>query len=328
MRRILIAALLAGAAASPALAQDRHDQDGRAHHNRQPDNDGDDQAQAPRGNGHVDRSDGDGSNPPQAPQLVHQPPIIVQQQGQSGGFDRPRFEGRPDVAPQFVHQPPVIVQQQGQSGGFGRPHYPGRPNVAPEGDGQQAYRGYRGGGFDRPGFEGRGNVTPQTDVQQPTYVYRGRRGGYNGGERDDVDQSRDGRRNDVRNNWNGQNGYFGRNQVVQPQVRDQNRWASSGWNRDWRNDQRYDWRRYRDHHRSIFHIGIYYDPFGYGYQPLGIGYRMIPAYYGPQYWINDPWDYQLPPPPAGTVWVRYWNDALLIDRYTGEVVDSIQDFFW
>ena len=37
---------------------------------------------------------------------------------------------------------------------------------------------------------------------------------------------------------------------------------SGGWNRDWRNDRRYDWRNYRDRHRSIFHLGFYYDPFG------------------------------------------------------------------
>jgi hypothetical protein len=26
--------------------------------------------------------------------------------------------------------------------------------------------------------------------------------------------------------------------------------------------------------------------------------------------------------------VRYWNDALLVDMYTGEVVDEIRGFFW
>jgi Ni/Co efflux regulator RcnB len=105
------------------------------------------------------------------------------------------------------------------------------------------------------------------------------------------------------------------------------RWAGN-WNRDWRNDRRYDWRRYRDSHRSIFHIGIYYDPFGYNsYRPFNIGYRLYPSYYGQQYWI-DPGLYQLPYPPPGTVWVRYWDDALLVDMYSGEVVDVIRNFFW
>ena len=114
---------------------------------------------------------------------------------------------------------------------------------------------------------------------------------------------------------------------VQTQYRDRSRWASGGWNRDWRNDHRYDWRSYRDRHRSIFHIGIYYDPFGWGYRPYNIGYRLVPAYYGQEYWI-DPAMYSLPFPPPGTEWVRYWNDALLVDIYSGEVVDVIHNFFW
>jgi hypothetical protein len=27
-------------------------------------------------------------------------------------------------------------------------------------------------------------------------------------------------------------------------------------------------------------------------------------------------------------WIRYYNDALLVDVYTGEVVDAIRGFFW
>jgi Ni/Co efflux regulator RcnB len=119
--------------------------------------------------------------------------------------------------------------------------------------------------------------------------------------------------------------------VNQAQRTDGHRWAGGSggtWNRDWRNDRRYDWRRYRDNHRSIFHIGIYYDPFGYNsYRPFNIGYRLYPSYYGQQYWI-DPGMYQLPYPPPGTVWVRYWDDALLVDTYSGEVIDVIRNFFW
>ena len=90
---------------------------------------------------------------------------------------------------------------------------------------------------------------------------------------------------------------------------------------------RYDWRRYRDHHRSIFHLGLYLDPFGFGYRPFNIGYNLGPAYYSQQYWI-DPEMYSLPYPPPGTQWVRYWDDALLVDIYTGEIVDVIHNFFW
>lgn len=100
------------------------------------------------------------------------------------------------------------------------------------------------------------------------------------------------------------------------------------WNRDWRRDQRYDWRWWRERHRDRFRIAIYYDPFGWGYQPYEIGWRLWPNYYSANYWINDPWDYQLPYAPPGTQWVRYYNDVLLVDMYTGEVIDVIHDFFW
>lgn len=104
------------------------------------------------------------------------------------------------------------------------------------------------------------------------------------------------------------------------------RWSGS-WNRDWRNDRRYDWRRYRDQHRSTFRLGVYFDPFGYNYQRFDIGYRLSPAYYGQNYWF-DPGMYGLPYPPPGTQWIRYWNDALLVDIYSGQVIDAIPNFFW
>jgi hypothetical protein len=101
------------------------------------------------------------------------------------------------------------------------------------------------------------------------------------------------------------------------------RWASN-----WRNDNRYDWRRHRNHHHSIFRIGFYYDPFGYSYRRFGIGSYLYPSYYQSNYWINDPWQYRLPPVYGPYRWVRYHNDALLIDTWTGEVVDVIYGFFW
>ena len=100
------------------------------------------------------------------------------------------------------------------------------------------------------------------------------------------------------------------------------------WNTNWRHDDRYDWHNWRNHHRSTFHLGFYYDPFGWGYQPFNIGWRLWPNYYSSSYWINDPWQYRLPYAPPGTRWVRYYNDALLVDMYTGEVVDAIHNFFW
>jgi Ni/Co efflux regulator RcnB len=38
--------------------------------------------------------------------------------------------------------------------------------------------------------------------------------------------------------------------------------------------------------------------------------------------------YRLPFAPPGYRWIRYYDDALLIDTWDGQVVDVIYDFFW
>ncbi|MCY7340195.1 MAG: RcnB family protein, partial [Sphingomonas bacterium] len=104
--------------------------------------------------------------------------------------------------------------------------------------------------------------------------------------------------------------------------------SQSNWNHGWRHDRRYDWNDYRRRHRSLFNLGFYFDPFGWGYQRYDIGWRMWPSYFRSQYWLNDPWQYRLPYAPAGYRWVRYWDDAVLVDTWSGEVVDVIYSFFW
>lgn len=100
------------------------------------------------------------------------------------------------------------------------------------------------------------------------------------------------------------------------------------WSSHWRNDRRYDWRRHRDRHRSTFRFGHYWDPYGYNYRRFSIGFNIRPNYYRSSYWLNDPWMYRLPPAYGPYRWVRYWDDALLVNVYTGQVVDVVYDFFW
>lgn len=100
------------------------------------------------------------------------------------------------------------------------------------------------------------------------------------------------------------------------------------WTGDWRHDRRYDWRNWRHRHRDRFRFGFYYDPFGWDYFRYGIGWRMWPSYYRSSYWLNDPWQYRLPPAYGPYRWIRYHNDALLVNIYTGQVVDVEYDFFW
>jgi hypothetical protein len=102
----------------------------------------------------------------------------------------------------------------------------------------------------------------------------------------------------------------------------------SRWTNNWRHDRRYDWNNYRNQHRSIFRIGIYSDPFGWNYRPWSIGSYLYPSYYSQSLWLDDPWQYRLPPVYGPYRWIRYYNDAVLVDIYSGEVVDVIRDFFW
>lgn len=100
------------------------------------------------------------------------------------------------------------------------------------------------------------------------------------------------------------------------------------WSRDWRHDHRYDWRNYRNRYSSLFRLGRYYDPYGWGYRRFSIGFSLWPSYYGSSFWLNDPWQYRLPPAYGPYRWVRYYDDALLVNIYTGQVVDVVYNFFW
>jgi hypothetical protein len=115
---------------------------------------------------------------------------------------------------------------------------------------------------------------------------------------------------------------------TQPPLRVERNHSPVNWSSNWRHDHRYDWRSHRDRHRSLFHLGFYFDPFGWGYQRYSIGWRLWPSYYSSSFWLNDPWMYRLPYAPPGTRWIRYYDDAILVDMWSGQVVDVIYDFFW
>ena len=103
---------------------------------------------------------------------------------------------------------------------------------------------------------------------------------------------------------------------------------STRWDTGWRHDRRYDWHDWRRRHRSRFHFAIYSDPFGWDYFRYGIGWRLWPSYYRSSFWLHDPWEYRLPHAYGPYRWIRYHDDALLVNIYTGQVVDVIYDFFW
>jgi Ni/Co efflux regulator RcnB len=101
------------------------------------------------------------------------------------------------------------------------------------------------------------------------------------------------------------------------------------WNRSWRDDRRYNWRDYRQQYGNRYRLGSYYSPYrNHRYTRFSIGFSLNSLFYSQRYWINDPWQYRLPPADGGYRWVRYYDDVLLVDTYSGEVVDVIYDFFW
>jgi hypothetical protein len=137
-------------------------------------------------------------------------------------------------------------------------------------------------------------------------------------------QDRDGDRRDWRRDRDGD-----RRDWRQDRRADRRDWRRD-WNRtSWRNDNRYDWQSWRYRNRSLFRLSPYYSPFrNHRYSRFSIGLFLQPSFYSQRYWLSDPFQYRLPYAPPGTQWVRYYNDVLLVDTWSGEVVDVIYDFFW
>jgi len=67
---------------------------------------------------------------------------------------------------------------------------------------------------------------------------------------------------------------------------------------------------------------------GYSYNRYGYGQRLPWHFYGRNYWLTNFLIYGLFSPPEGYVWVRYGPDALLIDEYTGEIVQVRYNMFY
>ena len=178
-----------------------------------------------------------------------------------------------------------------------------------------------------------------------TYSDPNRTGSYGGRTHDRTAQDwrdRQGDRNGTTTNNTYRNGYRdGRSADNHRDRRDQNQAYRNGYNssssrdhrrwdrNDWRRDNRYNWSGYRSQHRNLFRAGRYYSPYNnYSYSRLSIGFFLSSGFYGQNYWINDPYQYRLPEAYGPYRWVRYYDDALLVDIYSGEVVDVIHDFFW
>lgn len=76
-----------------------------------------------------------------------------------------------------------------------------------------------------------------------------------------------------------------------------------------------------------FHEGGYRPPEGYEQRHWRHGDRLPPEYFIRDYWIGDFLAFGLFAPPPDYVWVRVGDDALLINQYSGEVVQVEYDIF-
>jgi Ni/Co efflux regulator RcnB len=98
--------------------------------------------------------------------------------------------------------------------------------------------------------------------------------------------------------------------------------------RDARQEYREDWREYRRNNREAFRRPAYIGPRGYAYRPVTVGHRFDRAYYGPRYIIANPWRYRLPQTTGNRRWIRYGNDAVLLNIRNGRVITVYNRFFY
>lgn len=255
----------------------------------------------------------------------------VQREDNAGGADAGQRQERraPRVDQQRVQPAPDQVQitQRGDRRGGGDGEWRGRRGG---GDGS-GWRGQRGGsGGDTSGtWRGRqggsgdaaatgtvggwqGPRTPQTREDAARYDRRARDNALRYGTQEQRREVYRERRDD-RRDWR--------------QGRADRR---GSWDRGWRNDRRYSWQDWRYRNRNLFRVPAYYSPYGYGYgyRRYSVGLILDQLLFGQRYWISNPYYYRLPPAPYGTQWIRYYNDVILVDVYTGEILDVIHDFFW
>ena len=76
-----------------------------------------------------------------------------------------------------------------------------------------------------------------------------------------------------------------------------------------------------------FHWQNYNRPSGYYYRRWVFGQIFPRTFWAQDYWLTDYWMFDLPVPPYGYVWVRYNDDALLIEKRTGQVLQVVYGLF-
>ena len=73
---------------------------------------------------------------------------------------------------------------------------------------------------------------------------------------------------------------------------------------------------------------VWVAPRGFVFRHFRLGERIPTVLLATDYFLMDYALYGLPPAPYGYVWVRVGADAVLVDRYTGQVVQVAYDIFY
>ena len=77
-----------------------------------------------------------------------------------------------------------------------------------------------------------------------------------------------------------------------------------------------------------YRIGAYRQPYGFYVRSWGFGDFLPRGWFARDYWLDDFLDYDLPYPPPGYEWVRVGGDAIMVDQYTGRIVQVVRGIFW
>ena len=292
----------------------------------------------------------------------YQPPqraAPAERQGDSGnGWSRPAARTAPVAVPAPVSAPTANMgDRRGGADGAAR-SWRGRGEA-----GASAGAGWNGGA--RGDWRGNGAATASVPVPAPQPAPRAATGGsWNGAatangmagygsdgrrgsrtERSGTERRtgadvwrNDTRRDDRRETWRRDDDHRGDSRYSRDRSYGGDSWnrnrGSYGqdyrrWDNRWRDNHRYNWYSYRRTNPSIYRLGSYYSPYrNYSYRRLSVGFFLDSLFFSSRYWINDPWQYRLPDVYGPYRWVRYYDDALLVNVYSGEVVDVINDFFW
>jgi hypothetical protein len=206
----------------------------------------------------------------------------------------------------------------GGQGGGDRPDTTTTTTTAtPRGDRGGRPDGVRGGGDGRRDWNRNGVRDDRRDGTGDGRRWDGDRDGRRDGDGRRWDSDRDGRRDGDGRRWDGDG---------------DRRWDGDR-DRRWGGDRNYRWERgrfpssYRSAQRYRYRHS-WRPPSGFYFNVWSFGDFLPRGWYGPEYLIVDPWLYGLPLPPPGFDWVRVGEDAILVDSFTGRVVQVVRYVYW